>query len=100
MIRRTPRSTPTYTPVPYTTLCRSLGPEGEPGERGLPDATRLLRPDGLPRVAVAGSGARLHLAEEERPAAADDEVELVASRVGVRVQDPVAAQAEIGRAHV
>src|SRR3546814_19346292 len=50
MIRRPPKSTPTDTLFPYTTLCRSSGrrkdqPRGEHGEQGDADPGRERKPD-------------------------------------------------------
>jgi hypothetical protein len=39
----------------------------------------------------------LHLAEDDRPAAAEDQVELVAARPHVAAEDPVAAEAVVQR---
>jgi hypothetical protein len=64
----------------------------QPGFGGMRDAPRLLGGDHLERIAQSRPALRLHLAEDDRPAAADDEVELVASRPGVGRQNPVPAQ--------
>ena len=66
--------------------------ERQPRLGGLPDATGLLRPYRFDRRAVLGPGSGLHLADRDGPAAADDDVELVASRAGVRGEDPVAPE--------
>ena len=52
----------------------------------------LLARDHLERVATLRPALRLHLAEDDCSAAADDEIELVAACPGVRGEDPVAAQ--------
>jgi hypothetical protein len=70
-----------------------LGPEREPGLRGLPDAASLLRADGLEWVAEAGPASCLHLADDDRTTAPDHDVELVAAGPGVRGQNPIAPQA-------
>ncbi|OFW75729.1 MAG: hypothetical protein A2Y55_10470 [Actinobacteria bacterium RBG_16_68_12] len=53
---------------------------------------RLLRVDHLERVAEAVPALLLHLDDEEATPAPEDEVELVASRVRVRVEQAVAAE--------
>ena len=64
----------------------------QPGLGSPRDPPHLLARDHLERVATLGPALRLHLAEDDRPAAAENEVELVASRPGIRRQDPVPAQ--------
>src|SRR5438132_9224058 len=66
---------------------------GEPGLGGTAQAALLLGSHHLERIAVATAALRLHLHEREPPAAADDEVELVAADPGVRLQDAIAAEA-------
>ena len=71
---------------------RRLGVRGEPGLGSATDTPPLLAPDHLERVAVAAPPLPLHLAEDERPPASQHEVELVAARPGVALEDAVAAQ--------
>ena len=63
----------------------------EPRLRRSAKATLLLRADHLDRVDERRVRLGLDLDEDELPAAADDQVELVAARPRVRGQDAVAA---------
>ena len=65
---------------------------GEPRLGRLPQAAHLLRRDHLERIAPLRAAFRLHLAEDDRPAAAQHEVELVAADPDVRRQHAVAAE--------
>jgi hypothetical protein len=71
---------------------RELGVSGEPRFGSSGDPPHLLPRHHLERVAPIRPALRLHLAEHDRPAATDDEVELVAPRPRIGCQDPVAAQ--------
>ena len=55
-------------------------------------AALLLGADHLERVAAPGAALRLDLAEHQPPAAARDQVDLVAASPDVRAEDPVAAK--------
>ena len=68
---------------------------GEPRLRGEPQPPQLLLVDHLERVAEPVAGLALDLAEDEPPAAPDDQVELVAARPDVRAENAVAAQAVV-----
>src|SRR4051812_1148930 len=68
---------------------------GEPGLCSPEQAALLLGGDHLERVAVALARLGLYLAEDELTAAAQNQVELVASDPDVRAQDAVAAQAVV-----
>ena len=87
-------------------LAAALGDDVEPGHAGrvLADARRarpwprgaaahLLVGHHLERVSEGGAGLPLHLAEDERTASPDDEVELVAADPDVRTEDAIAADA-------
>src|SRR5579884_2851963 len=65
----------------------------EPGGGGATNTALLLGGHHLERVAEPLAALRLHLAEHDHAAAADDEVELVAGEPAVRVEDPVEARA-------
>jgi hypothetical protein len=65
----------------------------EPCLRGPPQPPLLLQVDHVQRVAEAGAGLLLDLAEHEPPPAAGDDVQLVAAGPDVPAEDPVAAQA-------
>ena len=69
-----------------------LGMRGEPCLGRAADPPPLLAADPLERVAVAAAPLLLHFAEDERAAAAQDEVELVATGPGVAFEHAVAAQ--------
>ncbi len=71
-----------------------LGMRGEPGLGSLGQTTLLLGRDHLQRVAEPSPALRLHLAEDDRSPAAQDEVELVAADPLVRRQHAIAAQPE------
>src|SRR5687768_14354122 len=64
----------------------------KPGLGGPAQPALFLRPDHLQRIAPALAALRLHFAEHDCPAAAQDEVELVTAGPGVRGEDPVAAE--------
>ena len=64
----------------------------QPGLGGTSDPPLLLGGDHLERVAQLRPALRLHLAEDDRLAAAKYEIELVASGPGIRRQDPISAQ--------
>src|SRR6476646_12521 len=68
---------------------------GEPGLGRAPQAALLLGGGRLERVASARAALGLHLDEREPPAAADDEIELVAADPDVRAEDAIAAQAVV-----
>src|SRR5581483_1888611 len=63
----------------------------QPGLSGTAEAPLLLRADHLERVAEALADLLLDLAEDQVPAPAGDDVELVPAGPGVPPQDPVAA---------
>jgi hypothetical protein len=67
-----------------------LGVGGQPHFRRAFQTTPLLRRDHLQRISPTLAAFRLHLAEDERPPAAQDEVELVAARPDVRREYAVA----------
>ena len=67
----------------------------QPRFRGSAQAALFLLRHHLEGITVSLSGLRLHLAEDELPPAAKDQVELVASDPDVRAQDAVAAQAVV-----
>src|SRR5207247_6104937 len=69
-----------------------LGRGRQPRVTGLPEPAQLLPRDHLQRIAEPGTVLRLHLAEDEPPAAAQHQIELVAARPDVRAEDAVAAQ--------
>ena len=91
LIRRTPAGE-TATDVEAHVELLEARIAREPGRRRAAQAPLLLLGDHLLRVAEARAALLLHLAEDEVAAAADDEVELVAARPGVHVEDPVAAE--------
>src|SRR3954453_5123897 len=66
---------------------------GHPRLCGPAQAALLLLGDHLQRVAPPRSALRLHLDEREPPPPADDQVQLVAARPDVALEDPVAAKA-------
>ena len=70
---------------------------GQPGLGRAPQPPPLLRGDHLERMAERVAAFALDLAEDEPAAAADDQVELVATRPDVRPEDAVAAQAVVER---
>src|ERR1041384_6645446 len=72
-----------------------LGMRRKPGGRCAPHAPDFFRSDHLERVAESGAGFALHLAEHQRPAPADDEVELEAGDPDVLAEDAVAAKAVV-----
>src|SRR5687767_6117208 len=71
---------------------RRLRVAREPALGGDVHPAQLLLADHLERVAVAVPGLPLHFAEDDLAAAADDQVELVASCPDVGAQDAVAAE--------
>jgi hypothetical protein len=73
---------------------------GQPGLGSPSHAPLLLRPDHLERIAVPRAALALHLDKDERPAAAHDQVELVAARPHVAAEDAVAAQEIVERREV
>src|SRR3989442_12081634 len=66
---------------------------GEPGLGREPQATLLLVIHHLERVTESFAQLLLHLAEDQPPASANDEVELVAGDPGIRRQDAIPTQA-------
>src|SRR5207247_1452726 len=68
------------------------GTRRKPDLRGSADPAALLLIDHLDRVPEPRAALRLHLAEDEPAAAAQDEVELVAGRPCVLGEDLVAAE--------
>ena len=73
----------------------ALGMEREPGLGGAAEPAALLGGHHLERMAVVRARLSLHLAEDNPPAAADDQIELVASGPDVRSQDAIATQAVV-----
>ena len=65
----------------------------EPSLRRVPHAPDLLGGHHLERIAEPRPGLALHLAEDDGSTAPRDDVELVATRPRVRVEDPVGPQA-------
>jgi hypothetical protein len=69
----------------------------QPGLRRVLDSATLLVVDHLERITVVGSSLLLDLTEDKSPAAADDQVELVAARNNIRLKHPVPPQAVVAR---
>ncbi len=69
----------------------------EPGLGRTPNSSALLRGHHLERVAIPGRRLALHLAEDETPAASEDQVDLVAAGPDVGLQHAVSAQAVVKR---
>jgi hypothetical protein len=71
------------------------GVRGQPRRRSPSQPALFLRAHHLQRIAEPRVFLGFDLAEDQRPATADDEVELVAADPGVRFQDAIAAEAVV-----
>ena len=68
---------------------------GEPGDVSLAEAKELLAFRAVDRLVARSGGealARLHFTDDERLAAADDEVDFAALGAGVAVDDPISTE--------
>ena len=74
-----------------------LRPRREPRLRRPAYTTQLLRIDHLERIAVPIAGLLLHLDDEESPAAADDQIELVAADALICAYEPPTAEQIVPR---
>lgn len=74
-----------------------FGMRGEPRLRRGEHAPRLLRVDHLEGMPEVGAALLLHLDDHEAAAAPEHEIELIASRARVRVEEAVAAEPVVAK---